>query len=365
MKRILQLDGQLAKEILGMLKYVATAGGVLELHEIHKSTLDAIALHLFHTEVDVDQLEGSIEGAAETIEDNELRREILNMAGILPFLEEDNKENRIDAFANLSTAFGFSRKFARELYGLCHHAVVELTICMLRPASVSASRSLAGLTLKFAGAAIHADGCKKTLKRYQAYERMDDEIFGKVLTKYYRDNDFALPGTPHAPFSNGLMYHDMHHVIQGYPTTPLGEACVLAFDGALVEQDMGKALIAYVAQFQVGLLFDSTLPVWKNQFKPDVVMRAYERGGQCTTNFVARGFDWSNLLEQPLEAVRAGFNVQLDGAIIQSKDDLWCGDMGLVGERNSEDMVNQKMRWLQKVFLKLNVNKRDEPESSS
>ena len=259
MKKILELQGEQADDILGLLKCVATAEGALELHEIHKGTLEAIAHHLFHTKVDLEALQVSIEGAGENIKDQELRREVLNMAGILPFLEEENKETRIDAFGHLASEFGFSKKFARELHGLCHHSIVELTICMLRPASLSASRSLAGLTLKFAEAAIHADGCKKTLERYQRYEQLDDHIFGKVLTKYYHDNDFALPGTPHAPFSNGLMYHDMHHVIQGYPTTPLGEACVLAFDGALIDQDMGKALIAYVAQFQVGLLFDSTL----------------------------------------------------------------------------------------------------------
>lgn len=359
MKKILELDGKQAEEILGLLKAVATAEGRLELHDIHKGTLNAIAHHLFHVEMELEHLEGVIEGAGDIIKDLELRREVLNMAGILPFLEEENKETRIDAFGHLADEFGFSKKFARELHGLCHHAIVELTICMLRPASLTASRSLAGLTLKFAEAAIHADGCRKTLERYQRYEQMDDGIFGKVLTKYYHDNDFALPGTPHAPFSNGLMYHDMHHVIQGYPTTPLGETCVLAFDGALIDQDLGKTLIAYVAQFQVGLLFDSTLPLWKNQFKPDTVMRAYERGGLCTTNFVAKGFDWSELLEQPLAEIRERFNVPLDGAIIKGPDDLWCGDMGLVGQRNSEDMVNQKMRWLQKVFTKLNVKKDD------
>ena len=45
-------------------------------------------------------------------------------------------------------------------------------------------------------------------------------------------------------------------------------------------------LIAYVAQFQVGLQFDKSLPMWRNQFKPDIVIGAYERGGKCTTNFV-------------------------------------------------------------------------------
>lgn len=359
MKNILQVRGDRAKDILGILRCVATAEGAVELHEIHRSTLEAIAHHLFQMEVQVDQLQGSIEGAGLKVVDPGLRREVMNMAGILPFLEEENMERRIDAFSHLGSEFGFSKKFARELHGLCHHAIMELTICMLRPASLTSSRSLAGLTLKFAEGLIHADGDKRTLQRYERYEKMDDDIFGKVLTRYYRDNNFDLPGTPHAPFSNGLMYHDMHHVLEGYPTTPLGETCVLAFDDAIIDGDLGKTLIAYVAQFQVGLLFDSSLPLWRNQFKPDIVIGAYERGGHCSTNFLKRGFDWSELLELPLQNVRKRFDIPLEGAIVKSPGDLWCGDMGLVGQRDSEDMVTQKKRWLQKIFNKSNVRHDD------
>tara|TARA_B100001059_G_scaffold234232_1_gene276247 strand:+ start:15227 stop:16306 length:1080 start_codon:yes stop_codon:yes gene_type:complete len=359
MKRILSVRGDQASDILGILKCVATAEGALELHAIHRSTLEALAHHLFQMEIDVDQLQASIDDAGERVSDAGLRKEVMNMAGILPFLEEENMEARIDAVAHLGAEFDFSKRFARELHGLCHHAIMELTICMLRPASLTSSRSFSGLTLKFAESVIHADGDKKTLKRYERYEEMEDHIFGKVLTKYYRDNDFELPGTPHAPFSNGLMYHDMHHVLQGYPTTPLGETCVLAFDEALINEDLGKTLIAYVAQFQVGLLFDSSLPLWKNQFKPDIVIGAFERGGLCNTNFVKRGFDWTDLLEQPLNDVRDRFGIPLEGAIVKGPEDLWCGDMGLVGQRDSKDMVDQKMRWLQRLFTKLNVKHED------
>ena len=357
MKKILDVRGEQAEHVLGMLKCVATADGTLDLHEIHKATLHAMSAHLFQSEIDVDQLEGTIEGAADRIVDVELRQEVMNMAGILPFLEEEHKEARVDVFARLGSAFGFNKKFARELHKLCHEAVVELTICMLRPSTVLAGRSLTGLTLKFAEGPLHMDGDKKVLAQYERYRDLDDDIFAKVLIKYYDDNNFPLPGTPHAPFSNGLKVHDMHHVLEGYPTTPLGETCIIAFDGALTNMDLGKALIAYVAQFQVGLQFDKSLPMWRNQFKPDIVIGAYERGGKCNTNFLELGFDWSDYLEQPLEDVRAQFNIVPEGMLMADPADLWCGDMGLVGERDSPDMVTQKATWLQKVFSGLNLKK--------
>ena len=67
MKKILEVRGQRAKDILGILKCVATADGTLELHEIHKATLHAMSAHLFQSEIDVEQLDGSIAGAADSI----------------------------------------------------------------------------------------------------------------------------------------------------------------------------------------------------------------------------------------------------------------------------------------------------------
>ena len=106
MKKILGVRGEQAEHVLGMLKCVATADGTLELHEIHKATLHAMSAHLFQSEIDVDQLEGTIEGAADRIVDVELRQEVMNMAGILPFLEEEHKEARVDVFARLDMPSG-------------------------------------------------------------------------------------------------------------------------------------------------------------------------------------------------------------------------------------------------------------------
>lgn len=356
MKKILEVRGDDAIDILGLLKAVATAEGALELHEIHRLTLEAMAHHLFACEVDCDTLEGAIAGAGERITDPELRREVMNMAGIFPFLEPESMEPRVDVFERLGEAFELGRKYARELRHLCHEAVSELTICMLRPIALETGKTLVDLSLTFAEGPLHLDGDAEVLARYERYRELDDGIFGKVLTDYYRDNTFPLPGTPHAPMSNGLKVHDIHHVLEGYPTTPLGETCILAFDAAVMDLDLGKTLVAYVAQFQVGLQFDKTLPLWRNQFKPDIVMRAYERGGACNTDFLKLDFDWTELLEQPLAEVRERFGIPVDGALMREPGDLWCGDMGLVGQRDSPDMVTRKMTWLQKITAKLNVS---------
>ena len=147
----------------------------------------------------------------------------------------------------------------------------------------------------------------------------------------------------------------MHHVLAGYPTTPVGEMCVLAFDGAMMEEDGGKMLIAAVAEWQIGFQISAD-PVWKNQFKPEIILRAYERGGEATTNYLVEGFDFLPWIDKKLKDVRAEFGIAPEGALIQTPEDLWCGDMGVVGSRESEDKVEEKRGFLNKILMKANTN---------
>jgi len=229
-----------------------------------------------------------------------------------------------------------------------------MAIDQLRPLSLEMGAALWKGALKMGAGYLHLDGNKKMLAQYQRYQELDDGIFGKVMTDYYRDNHFALPGTAGAPFSNAIRIHDIHHVLAGYPTTPLGEICVIAFDAALMDDDLGKALIGYVAQFQVGLQFDKGIPIWKNQFDPDRVLRAFERGGECTVNYLTLDFDFTDLLEEPIDAVRERFNISPDGAIVRGSEVPWCGKMGVVGTRDGEDMIKKKS-WLEKLLSGKNV----------
>jgi hypothetical protein len=357
MKKILAVRGQQAQDILGLLKCVATGGGKFPLHEVHEQTMYAFAEHLFHTTVDMNEIEGTLDGAAEKVVDKELRGEVMNMAGIIPFLEEEHEEERIETFATLATEFGFSRKFARELHGMCHNAVLELTLCQVRPLGLAMGMPLWKGMLKMGRSFMHLDGDKKLLARYEGFKDLDDGIFGKIMTDYYRDNHFALPGTVGAPFSNSLRIHDMHHVLAGYPTTPIGETCVLAFDSGMMKQDLGKAVIAYVAQFQVGLQFDKGLAAFKNEINPDTVIRAYERGGNCNVNYETYDFDFDSLLEEPLADIRERFNLDPEGAIVKGPGDPWCGDRGIVGMRQDPNKVEKKKTWLEKVLDGKNVVK--------
>ena len=103
-------------------------------------------------------------------------------------------------------------------------------------------------------------------------------------------------------------------------------------------------------------LFEPFCGILRHQFNPDIVIRAFERGGNCNVNFDTFDFDYTPLLEEPIDDVRERFNISMEGAIMQRPEDLWCGDMGIVGSRQSKDHVERKASWFQKVLAKSGKN---------
>ncbi len=351
MKDILEVRGKQAREILGLLKQVATGEGTLQLHPIHEETLVAMAHHLFHIEDYSAKSDGMpLAEALTALPTRSLQEGVMNMAGILPFLEEEGEDERIDAVGRLGEAMGFDRKFTKRLHQLSHEAVMGFALCLNRPLSLEVGSPLWKGVMRLGRSVLHVDGDRKTLARYESYRDIAPDTLGGTLISYYEDNDFPLPGTPGAFFSNSLWTHDIHHVLAGYPTTPLGETCIIAFDGAMMKLDMGKALIGYTAQFQVGLQFDKGLRTWKNQFKPEVVMRAFERGGRCTVDYLRMDFEFGDHFLRPLAEVREEFGIDPEGAIIMGPEDSWCGEYGIVGMRSSPDLIERKQSMLERIL---------------
>lgn len=163
------------------------------------------------------------------------------------------------------------------------------------------------------------DGDEETLAGYESYRELAPDTLGRTLVAYYDDNRFPLPGSVGAAFSNTLTTHDRHHVLSGYDTTPLGEVCVLAFDGAISRRNFGGALIGAVAQFQIGFVFDPTVRAWRHQFDPEAVYRAVERGHACRVNYLDEYVALDSLREHPIEEVREHFGIPAEGAMVRGR----------------------------------------------
>ncbi len=355
MKEILAVRGDQAERIIGLLRAVATDDGAFELHPIHRETLEAMAEHLFETRFDPAAPAVALSEAGSIAGDEKLAMQIMNMAGILPFAEPEHEEERIAAVGRLGTALGLDERYAKRLRELSRESVTSLALCLYRPLSLEVGAPLWKGTLKLGESMLHVDGDKHVLAQYEGFRDLPAGTFGRTLISYYDDNDFPLPGTPGAFFSNSLTIHDMHHVLAGYPTSPLGETCVVAFDSGMMDEDMGKALIGYIAQFQIGIQFDKGLRSWRHQFRPDAVLRAFERGGKATTNYLTMDFDFQPHFDRPLADVRRDFGIEAAGALITTPEDRWCGQFGIVGERESPDMVERKKSILERLLTGRNT----------
>jgi ubiquinone biosynthesis protein COQ4 len=92
--------------------------------------------------------------------------------------------------------------------------------------------------------------------------------------------------------------HDLLHIVTGYGRDPLGEACLLAFTFAQTKLK-GFAVIATVASQRIS----QALP---GQPVRQAVLEGFRRGRHAGWLIAA---DWENLLDQPIEAIRAKFGV--------------------------------------------------------
>lgn len=339
MKQITSVRGERGRAILVLMKAVATDEGRLPLHDIHRSTLVAMGRHLFHVDVDPDALEADF-GRHDEIADAQLQAEVLHMAGVLPYLEEETVETKALALGRLAALWGIEDRVVKGVLALCKGSKRLLyldTIRMNRYEFGSTART----ALAFLLAPLHLDGSKKLLEQYQSYAELPRDSLGRTMVRYYEDNEFPLPGTPAAPFSNALTSHDFHHVMAGYDTTPLGEILVAAFDHAISQGDGSGVIVGVVAQMQIGLVFDPSVRAWKNQLDPELFFRAFERGSQAKVDYLTPGFDMQPLMPQPIDEIRERFGIPREGQLVKSWDDRWCGEMGPVAQRTSGDIAHE------------------------
>jgi hypothetical protein len=340
-KKIFSLRGTRTKSVIQLLKGVATAEGQVPFHDIHRKTLLAISEHIFETSIDPEELPCEFAGVQDDIEDHELRREITHMASVLPYLEPDSIGPRAEALGRLASNWGVTDITVKGAMDFARNKKTLIYLDSFRTNIPEMGHGLLSLYWGFFKSGIHRDGDAQRLARYESYRTLPVGTLGYAFASYYDDNKFPLPGSAGAPFSNNLSLHDVHHILAGYDTSPLGELCVYAFDGALSQSDYSGALVGSVAQYQLGYARYRDVPSWRNQFDPDTIYRAAERGHSCTVNYLDQSIDFDALKEEPLAAVRERFGIDPEGALVRSAEDRWCGPLGPPDERQNPDLAEE------------------------
>ncbi|MAJ60589.1 MAG: hypothetical protein CBC48_11520 [bacterium TMED88] len=340
-KKIFDLRGSSVRSVIQLLKGVATDEGRVPFHEIHRNTLVAIAEHIFETSVDPDELDSDFASVQSDIEDNELRHEITHMASVLPYLEPDSMTPRAGALERLASSWGVADVTIKGAMDFARNKKTLIYLDSFRTNIPEMGHGLLSLYWGFFKSGIHRDGDAKRLARHEAYRSLPVGTLGHAFAAYYDDNKFPLPGTAGAAFSNNLSLHDIHHILAGYDTSPSGELCVYAFDGALSRRDYSSALVGSVAQYQLGYARYTDTPSWRNQFDPEMIYRAAERGHGCRVNYVDQSIDFYSLRDEPLAEVRERFGIDPEGALVRTPADPWCGPLGPPDERENPNLLDE------------------------
>lgn len=130
---------------------------------------------------------------------------------------------------------------------------------------------------------------------------------GRAYFDLITKNDLSFPGEAGGLAERG-MWHDMLHVIGGYPVDPIGEAEVVAFMAGFRREDPFFWLFTVALQFQVGLVISPFAPGVPDQIDPRRFVLHHKRG-----SFVNRDLSTEWRFEEEwdadLDAVRARLNV--------------------------------------------------------
>ena len=160
---------------------------------------------------------------------------------------------------------------------------------------------LHGLYATF-GPIIGAGNDADVARRYNDLGKLPAGTVGRAYWDFIVGNDLSFPGEKNGLGERGV-WHDMLHVIGGYPITPIGEAEVVAFMAGFRREDPFFWIFTVVLQFQVGLRISPFAPGVPMQIDPKSFMRHHERGARVTID-LSRDWDFRRDFTRPLEEVR-------------------------------------------------------------
>jgi hypothetical protein len=140
----------------------------------------------------------------------------------------------------------------------------------------------------------------KLADRYRALGQLPEGTLGRAYFEFIRSNEFSLPGEVGAA-PEVIAFHDAHHVMCEYGTTPEEEAQIAAFHAGSHGEDP-------FMQFQIGVQITPAAESFTDMVDPELLIRAAVRGSQVKGD-VIRDWDPRDHWERPLDELRRELNI--------------------------------------------------------
>lgn len=294
---------------LRALKTVALASGGLDPSE---RELLALACRVLAVDLDLDALpEITPDELADAIDAPELRAALVQHMVLMAMIDGDIDLDEIATVEAFARALHVSEPALRtmKLYVGNHHTIMAIDL---------ARRSFAPEKLKAIWHEQGAGGLWKIIRaalggtnaamaaRFRALGELPEGTFGRALFEFYRGNGFACPGEKYGAPDN-MLFHDIGHVLAGYPTDPAGETQTAGFQTGYLGE-AGFFMTQFIMlQFHLGANIRPGVEATRGAFDIESYHRAYLRGRALTVNLLYWD-PWPHM-HRPLDEVRAELGV--------------------------------------------------------
>jgi uncharacterized tellurite resistance protein B-like protein len=165
---------------------------------------------------------------------------------------------------------------------------------------------LCGLYRTF-GPIVGLAGDPELSRKYIALGELPAGTVGRAYFDLVTLNGLSFPGEPDGLAERG-MWHDMMHVIGGYPVDPVGEAEVVAFMAGFRKEDPFFWLFTVALQFQVGLVISPFAPAVPDAIDPRRFVLHHKRGSLVSKD-LSTEWRFEEDYARPLDEVRRELGV--------------------------------------------------------
>ena len=306
---------------------IATAGGQQPMPPLAEETLNALTLHLgLGTPSYLEHLADVVKPSVAGIGSTQLCQELLDFGLLFVFLSPDGAWKRAEVLVRYAHELGQDTRpykaFQAYWGGSKHRAMREMIRAARR--AIPGSRPLGSLWMGLRGR-LGWDRNRSLQEKFERYGTLKDGTVGRALFDYYQDNQYALPGMKGSWYSRVVASHDTHHVLTGYPTTPLGEMCVVAFAHGASRRDLSGNFPFVLLQFHLKTVVDRSQRPRRGCFDPDRFLLAYARGRRMACDLLEPAIDLHTFAEQPLSTLRREFGISEVGVIVGTESPSWSG----------------------------------------
>jgi hypothetical protein len=301
--------------IVRAMKTVALASG--------KSQPEAFALieafhQLFFTDIPLDYDDLSIISPAELAEvviEPSLRKQVLNGVAMLALVEGIPPESQIVVLEELAKAFGERSNLIEQIRSLSLGGVHQLLFSFARLRSTFLNSSIYA-QVKQSGLFGAAKSLATTwgfvedkalAHRYAALATYPEGTLGLALHRYYLENKFALPGQKRS-LPEGILSHDVSHLLGGYDIDYVGETLVAAFSAGYRYEE--SAFFSYLVIELMSLTTIMPSPnsssacvsIFSQPGMAQRFLRALERGMKCKVDLF-KNFDLWTVAHEPISVL--------------------------------------------------------------